>query len=184
MKLLWLDLEMSGLDPDKDVILEVAAIITNKDLEELSSFQKVVHQSEFLLKGMDEWNTSHHQTSGLWNSVLNSKESLEQVEEDLLKFLDLFFKPNEKIFLAGNSIYHDRNFIKKYMQSLERRLHHRLLDVSSWKLIFFNKYNIQYKKQNTHRALDDIKESIAELQHYIRFCDFKKITNTDDTENN
>ncbi len=174
MKLLWLDLEMSGLDPDKDVILEVAAIVTNKDLEEVSSFNKVVHHGEFRLKGMDEWNTSHHQASGLWASVLNSKDSLEQVEEELLTFLDKFFKSNEKIFLAGNSIYHDRNFIKKYMKSLERRLHHRLLDVSSWKLIFFNKYNIQYKKQNTHRALDDTKESIAELQHYMSFCDFDK----------
>lgn len=165
-KLFWIDLEMTGLDVKKERIIEVAAIITDLAFNEIETYSAVVKQDQKFLDGMDEWNTRTHKESGLTALVPQGKEQ-EIVEKELLYLINKHFVSNERPVLAGNSISQDRLFIDEYMKSLSSRLHYRMLDVTSWKVIFANKFNIQYKKKNAHRAVDDIRESIGELQHYI-----------------
>jgi len=159
-----MDMEMTGLDPDKEVIIEVAAIVANNQHEELECLHRVVKQDSKYLEKMDAWNTHQHKKSGL-SELVPKGVSQDQVEQELMALADKHFK-GEKIILAGNSIYQDRLFIKKHMPKLEPLLHHRMLDVSSWKIIFTN-MRIKYKKHNKHRALDDVRESIKELKEYI-----------------
>ncbi|MFS4460553.1 oligoribonuclease [Bdellovibrio sp. HCB2-146] len=165
-KLLWIDMEMTGLDVNKEVIIEVAAIVTDLNFAELETFETVVKQPQKYLAAMDAWNTEHHAKSGLTAKVPNGMEP-DQVEAKLVDMVKKHF-PNtkDKPVLAGNSIMQDRLFIDKYMPDLASRLHYRMVDVSSWKVIFNNKYNFVYKKANKHRALDDIRESIQELRAY------------------
>lgn len=181
LKLLWVDLEMSGLDPKCNVILEVAAIVTNLQFEPLTTYHSEVHQGLSVLEKMDDWNKQQHKKTGLWNTVLNSKKKIETVEQELLDTIAPFFSPNHKIILSGNTIHHDKLFIHKYMTSLAEKLHYRVLDVSSWKLIYFHKYNVEFKKKNTHRALEDIQESVEELKFYLQSIQiFKNIPIDDD----
>ena len=165
-KILWVDLEMTGLDVEKEVIIEVAAIITDLNFTHLETYHAIVQQPQHYLDNMDEWNTEHHTRSGLVAQIPNGKTP-EVVETELCNLVKKHFTNNEKAILAGNSIGQDRTFIKKYFQQLEGLLHYRMLDVSSWKLIFKNIYNCSYDKEPVHRALDDIEESIAELKHYM-----------------
>ena len=172
-KIFWLDMEMTGLFPEKDVIIEVGAIITDKNLKELDSYHNVVKQKQKYLEAMDSWNQKCHRKSGLYSLVPEGK-SQHQAEQDLLSLLEAHFQPDEHIVLAGNCIYQDRSFIKKYMPSLDKKLHYRMLDVTAWKLIAQQK-GLIFEKQNKHRALDDTRESIKELQFYLDNMTFKPI---------
>jgi len=173
-KFLWLDMEMTGLDPQKEVIIEVAAIVTNDQHEELDSYHQVVRQHREYFEKMDKWNTKQHKKSGLYDMVPNGITQ-SQLEKELILFSDKHFK-TEKIILAGNSIYQDRLFIRKHLLEFEKKLHYRMLDVSAWKIIFANK-NVVFKKENKHRALDDIRESIREMKTYLHYLDGTKLAN-------
>ena len=166
-RLFWIDMEMSGLDIEKEVIIEVAAIITDLNFDEVARYHSVVKQPQKYLDAMDEWNTSHHKESGLTDLVPSGK-SPDQVEADLMQLLDGFFL-NERAVLAGNSIMQDRLFLNKYFTRFAARLHYRMVDVTGFKIIFGNRYGVTYQKKNTHRAVDDITESIAELKHYLSY---------------
>jgi oligoribonuclease len=171
MKLFWIDMEMTGLDVGKEVIIEVATIITDLNFTELDSYEAVVKQPQAYLDRMDEWNTTHHRDSGLTAKVPSGKDP-EIVEQHLIYLQEKHFPDTKnRPILAGNSISQDRLFIDKYMPRFSERLHYRTLDVTSWKILFAGKYNKLYRKQNQHRALDDIRESIQELQYYIGFID-------------
>lgn len=165
-RLLWIDLEMTGLDVAKEVIIEVAAIVTDLKFQELGSYHSVVKQPQIYLDNMDKWNQEHHKASGLLDLIPSGKDP-NLVENDLLDLADRYFA-NEKIVIAGNSISQDRNFIDKYFQRFTEKLHYRMLDVTAWKVVFNNFYNIKYEKKNSHRAVDDIKESIEELKLYLK----------------
>jgi oligoribonuclease len=169
--LFWIDMEMSGLDVNKEVIIEVACIVTDMNFRELDCFETVVKQPQSYLDNMDAWNKEHHGKSGLTAKVPFGMEP-EFVEAKLIDMIDKHFPlskndPKKRPILAGNSIAQDRLFIDKYFTKLSERLHYRVVDVSSFKVIMTNKYNIEYKKQNSHRALDDIRESIGELKYYL-----------------
>lgn len=171
-KLLWLDLEMTGLDAQKHVILEVAALITDLDFNELARYEAIIKQTDDHLDAMDEWPTKQHAKSGLTKRVKDEGRREEEVETELVELVEKHFG-KEPATLAGNSIHMDRTFIRHHWPRLEAKLHYRMLDVSSWKIIMSGKYGLDFKKQSSHRALDDIQESIAELQHYLD--SFKKI---------
>lgn len=163
--LFWIDLEMSGLDVEKEVIIEAAAIVTDFDFKILDQYHSVVKQDQKYIDQMDDWNKKHHGESGLIEKIPLGKEAL-LVEKELCAMIDKNF-PKDRPMLAGNSISQDRLFIDKYFKTFATRLHYRILDVSSWKIVFNEKYNIKYQKKNTHRALEDIQESISELQFYL-----------------
>ena len=164
-KLLWIDMEMTGLDVEKEVIIEVAAVVTDLQLQELDRYHSVVKQPTEYLATMDDWNQKHHKDSGLLDLIPSGK-SPNLVENDLLLILDTHFQ-NERVVLAGNSIGQDRLFINKYLPQFASRLHYRMLDVTSYKIMFQNRFKITYEKKNSHRAVDDILESINELNHYL-----------------
>lgn len=169
--LLWLDMEMSGLDVNKEVILEVACIVTDMNFRELDCFETVIKQPQKYLDSMDNWNREHHGKSGLTAKVPTGMEP-EMVEAKLIDLIDKHFPLSKtdlkkRPILAGNSIMQDRLFIDKYFINLSGRLHYRMVDVSSFKIIMNNKYDMAYRKSNAHRALDDIRESIGELRFYL-----------------
>ena len=167
-KFVWIDMEMSGLCPNKDVVLEIATIITDNKLNPVAEGPSiVVSQPESVLLGMDEWNTKHHKQSGLWDKVLNSETNTKQAEEQTLNFLKEHTKHNSSP-LCGNSVWQDRSFLYNYMPSIVDHLHYRIVDVSTIKLLasHWNCDIEPFVKKNEHRALDDIKESIEELRHY------------------
>ena len=169
--LLWLDMEMSGLDVNKEVVIEVACIVTDLNFRELECFETVVKQPQSYLDNMDAWNKEHHGKSGLTAKVPFGMEP-DMVEAKLIDIIDKHFPESKtdlkkRPILAGNSIMQDRVFIDKYFKKLAARLHYRMVDVSSYKVIITNKFEIEYKKQNSHRALDDIRESIGELRFYL-----------------
>lgn len=166
-KILWIDLEMTGLDTSKDVILEVAAIVTDWEFKEQATFEKIVHQSDHTLEMMNEWSVNQHGISGLTEKVRASKKSSEQVEDDLLKFIDKNFEKDVLILLAGNSIHMDRRFIETQWKRVDAKLHYRMLDVSAWKVVFENKFKKKFSKPEEHRALGDIRGSIEELKYYL-----------------
>jgi len=167
-RLLWLDLEMTGLDIEKEVIIEVGAIVTDLDFNPLGEYEAIVKQPNSYIAAMDSWNKEHHGKSGLIDKIPSGKDPL-NVEIELIEFLDQHFAKTEAIVLAGNSIGQDRLFINKYWVHLAQKLHYRMLDVTSWKLIFKSKFDIEPEKQNGHRALDDIKESIDEMKYYLKY---------------
>jgi len=171
-KLLWIDMEMTGLDVSKEVPIEIAAIVTNLQLEEVATYHSIIKQPNEFLERMDDWNKSHHGASGLTVQVPNGRDP-KLVEEDLLKILEIYF-PNERAVLAGNSIGQDRLFLNHYFQSFAGKLHYRMVDVTSWKIMMNECFQVRYSKQNTHRATDDIRESISEMKHYLSFVSAKK----------
>ncbi|TAL14291.1 oligoribonuclease [Patescibacteria group bacterium] len=166
-KILWIDLEMTGLDMNKDVILEVAAIVTDWDFKELATFEEIVHQSDQTLETMNEWSINQHGISGLTERVRSAKKSSTQVEDDLLKFIDKNFEKDVPILLAGNSIHMDRRFIETQWKRVDAKLHYRMLDVSAWKVVFESKFKKKFAKPEEHRALGDIRGSIEELKYYL-----------------
>jgi len=167
--LIWLDLEMSGLDIKKNVILEIATVITNNNLDIIAQGPVfAIRHSKKLLDNMDNWNKKHHSQSGLIARVLSSKINAAKAEEETLKFLKKYV-PKNKSPLCGNSIWQDRKFLQKFMPQLEEYFHYRHIDVSTLKELALrwgkNKI-IPYKKNNLHEALADIYESINELKYY------------------
>ncbi len=173
-KLFWIDLEMTGLDVEKEVIIECAALITDYEFNILETYETVVNQPNIYLERMDDWNKEHHTASGLVAKIPFGK-SPDQVEEDLTNLLNRHWpkveRREDRPILAGNSIAQDRMFLNKYFPRFTEKLHYRMLDVSSWKIIFNNKFGVKYQKDNAHRALEDIKESVRELKFYLRHVD-------------
>ncbi len=167
--LIWIDLEMTGLEPDKEKIIEIATIVTDKDLNVLAEGPMMaVHQPQSLLDSMDNWCTKHHGQSGLTERVINSHIDESQAENATIEFLQQWVGKGQSP-MCGNSIGQDRRFLVRYMPKLHDYFHYRNLDVSSLKeLVKRWKPEIQagFSKQNKHLALDDIKESIQELSYY------------------
>jgi len=169
MPFFWIDLEMTGLDDAKDVILEVAAVVTDLDFNTLEEFERIVYQPQDALDRMDDWCKKTHGGSGLTEKV-KTGVPLADVEKDLIALLDRHFpKKEDKVVLCGNSVGNDRRFVDRYLPDFAKRLHYRLIDVSSFKEVFRQKYGVKFDKKNKHRALDDIHESIAELKVYLSY---------------
>lgn len=172
--MLWIDLEMTGLNPDKEVVIEIAAIVTelNPPFQDIDQYHCVIRQHQEYLDRMDEWNAKVHRASGLYDMIPSGKTP-EEAEQGLITMIDKYFPQDEMILIAGNSIAQDRRFIKKYFHVLESRLHYRMLDVTSWKLLL-EKGGVSFKKSSRHRALDDIQDSIKEMNFYFAFIDTEK----------
>ncbi len=167
-KLLWVDLEMTGLDPERDVILEVAAAVTDWKFQTLATYEAVIAQPEQALQQSNPWAVQQHTASGLLDRVRTDGKSEETVEGEFAQFIREQFG-SEPAVLSGNSIHQDRRFIKKWWPEVDGLLHYRMLDVSSWKLVLQGKYNVPFQKKEVHRAGDDVQESIAELEFYLRW---------------
>lgn len=164
---LWLDLEMTGLD-SKDTILEIACVITTPDLNIITSkpFHQIIQHSKTDLDQMSEWCIENHQKSGLTDDVLNSTTSITVAEKAFIEFIKDHSLATDVLYLAGNSIHTDRAFVRKYLPGVESMLHYRMIDVTAIAL-FLKTLNISgYEKLGSHRACDDIIESIEELRHY------------------
>jgi oligoribonuclease len=169
--LVWLDMEMTGLDPERERIIEIATILTDGQLLEIAvGPELVIHQADDVLAAMDDWNTKHHGASGLTERVRASEISDIDAEAQTIAFLNTHISARERPVLAGNSIHQDRRFIRRYMPALEKRLHYRMVDVSTIKELARRWYpqvvTKQPQKKDTHRALDDIRESVDELRFY------------------
>lgn len=167
--LIWIDLEMTGLDTDTDTIIEIATIVTDKHLNELAEGPDLaIGQSKQVMLAMDDWNTRHHGDSGLTERVLQSDISLRQAELETLEFLSHWVDAGASP-MSGNSICQDRRFLAREMPELERFFHYRNLDVSSLKILaqlWAPEVASGYNKDSSHRALSDIRDSIAELAWY------------------
>ena len=167
--LIWIDLEMTGLDTQSDHIIEIATIVTDTELNEVATGPElVIRQTRDTMESMDEWNTRQHGESGLTKRVLESTMSTREAEVLTLKFLRQYVKPG-KSPMCGNSICQDRRFMARLMPELEAYFHYRNLDVSALKILaerWAPGVAAGFSKESTHRALDDIRDSIAELAHY------------------
>lgn len=167
--LVWIDLEMTGLDPEKERIIEIATIITDSELNTIEEGPVMaVHQSDGLLNSMDEWCTRTHGDSGLTQRVRDSRISEIDAEQQTIEFLQRYLEPGQSP-LCGNSIGQDRRFLVKYMPELEAFFHYRNLDVSTVKELarrWRPEVLAGVQKKGSHLALDDIRDSIAELRHY------------------
>jgi oligoribonuclease len=167
--MVWIDMEMTGLDPEKEGIIEVASIVTDKDLNIIDEGPDlVIKQPEKLMKAMDSWNQKHHGSSGLRDAVKKSKINVKKAEKKTLEFIKKYCVPHKNC-LCGNSIYQDRRFIIKYMPRLDEFLHYRMIDVSTIKELvrrWYPKDKGLPQKSESHRALADIRESIEELRYY------------------
>lgn len=167
--LCWLDMEMSGLNPETDKIIEVAMIITDADLNVLAQSEVyVIHQSDEVLNGMDEWNTATHGRTGLTQRVRDSRLTEAEAEQKLLDFMSAWI-PEKASPMCGNTIHQDRRFMVRYMPKLEAYFHYRNLDVSTLKELARRWHPAVAKgvvKRGSHQALDDILESIEEMRYY------------------
>lgn len=170
-KLLWVDLEMTGLDAQQDVILEIAAEITDFNFVTLASYEARVQQPrEVVLDRMQKnvWWASYPANRDDFVARLEEGKPSGQVEQELVALLQEHFG-DEPAVLAGNSIHNDRNFIKQWWPAFDLKLHYRMLDVSAWKVFMQGRYGESFEKREVHRAFDDIQASIAELQHYLEW---------------
>lgn len=161
---------MTGLDPVNDRILEAAVIVTNKQLEPVFEWETPVFQTPEVLKKMNDWCKHHHAASGLIDRVPNGITEA-SLDEGLCEIAKAHFKKKNPVVICGNSISQDRKFIDAYLPLFAAKLHYRMLDVSSFKIVFREMLGREFKKNNTHRALDDIRESIAELKYYMSSID-------------
>jgi len=169
-KLLWVDLEMTGLDPKEDRILEVAVVATDWNFKEIASYEAVKKAGPNLMK--------KRMVGVFWEKYADVRDALMEqnktgkngrtVENELIAFIDEHFAGDEQIILAGNSIHQDRKFIENEWPKLNARLHYRMLDVSAWKVVFEGKYKKKFAKPENHRAIEDIRGSIMELQYYLK----------------
>lgn len=167
--LIWIDLEMTGLDPEKERIIEMAIIVTDSELNLVAEGPVLaIHQSDELLNNMDSWNTKQHNASGLVARVKASTTTEVEAEKIMLDFLKQHV-PAGKSPMCGNTIYQDRRFLTKYMPELEKFFHYRLVDVSTLKELALRWAPQVYsgmQKESKHLALDDVRESIEELKYY------------------
>lgn len=170
--LIWIDLEMTGLDPDRDEIIEIATVVTDSQLEVLAEGPVLaIHQPEEVLGGMDDWNVRTHTRSGLIDRVRRTNMTTAEAERRTLAFLEQWVTPGSSP-MCGNSICQDRRFLYRLMPELERYFHYRNLDVSTLKELarrWAPDLASAFGKQGAHQALDDIYESIRELEHYRPF---------------
>lgn len=169
--ILWMDLEMTGLDPIEDRILEVGVVVTDWDFNEIATFEAVKKVGPNLMKQRmtvagEFWSANPEARDGLIAQNLSGKNG-RTVENDLLAFMDEHFGADERVLLAGNSIHQDRKFIANEWHRVDARLHYRMLDVSAWKVVFEGKYRKKFAKPEAHRALADIRGSIEELKYYL-----------------
>jgi oligoribonuclease len=170
-RILWLDLEMTGLSSSDDLILEVAAIVTDWDFNEIATYQGIVKNKNPILQerlkaNASFWDANPESRDGLLGQNQHGK-SLSKIEDELLAFIGQHFKAGVPVLLGGNSIHIDRRFILANWPRFDARLHYRMLDVSAWKVVFEGKFNKKFAKPDAHRALDDIRGSIMELQWYL-----------------
>jgi oligoribonuclease len=167
--LIWVDLEMTGLNPEHDRIIEMATVVTDSDLNVIAEGPVfAIHQEQSLLDGMDDWNTKQHNGSGLVARVQESVYSEKMAEKAMLEFLKKHV-PDGKSPMCGNSIWQDRRFLARYMPELENYFHYRMIDVSTLKELaqrWAPKVYGGFQKDSRHLALDDIRDSIAELRYY------------------
>lgn len=170
-KLLWVDLEMTGLDPAKDVILEVAAEITDFRFKTLASYEaRVAQKHDVVVDRMQKnvWWQSYPENRDEFVHRLAEGKPLKQVERELIELVSTQFG-TEPAILAGNSIHNDRNFIKYWWPAFDLKLHYRMLDVSSLKIYMQGAHGVEFEKREVHRAFDDIQASIAEWQYYLEW---------------
>ena len=167
--LVWMDLEMTGLDPKNCVIIEIASLVTDKELNLVAQGPSlVIHQPQSVLDTMDDWNKKHHGESGLIEAVQKSTITLAEAEKQTLDFIAQYTKAKCSP-LCGNTIYQDRRFLIEYMPDLESHLHYRLVDVSTIKELVKRWYGPEFQspqKKQKHKALDDILETVEELKYY------------------
>lgn len=167
--LVWIDLEMTGLDPETDRIIEIATLVTDKQLNVLASGPELaIRQSADILAAMDSWNIEHHTTSGLRDRVLASDISERDAEQTTLEFLRAYV-PERSSPMCGNTVCQDRRFLARYMPELEAFFHYRHIDVSTFKELarrWAPDVFAGLRKQSAHRALADIEESVEELRYY------------------
>lgn len=174
-KLLWVDLEMTGLDPNEDLILEVAAEITDLDFKTLASYEAIVRQPKDKVierMGKNTWWVDYPGNRDDFLAKIQDGKDSTQVEAELIVLIEEHFG-QEPAVLSGNSIHNDRGFIRKYWPNLDLKLHYRMLDVSAWKIVMQGKYGVKFDKKEVHRAFDDIQASIAELQHYLEWFKYE-----------
>ncbi len=167
--LIWVDLEMTGLDPDRDVVIEIASIVTDSELNTLAEGPVIaIHQPDAVLAAMDDWNTTHHTRSGLVERVRTSTVDAAAAEDQTLAFLQQWVVAGSSP-ICGNSICQDRRFMVRHLPRLERYFHYRNLDVSTLKILmqlWRPELEQGIVKAGSHQALEDIRESIAELRYY------------------
>lgn len=168
--LIWIDLEMTGLDLPHDVILEISTIVTDNELNIIAfGPDLVIHHSNTVLETMNEWCKKQHSKSGLVTAVQHSTITLQQAEQQVIDFLLPYCKPDPGV-VCGNSVWQDKAFIQWYMPRLNELMHYKIIDVSSVKELVMRWYPkspfVEFKKMDSHRALTDIQESIEELKHY------------------
>ncbi len=168
-KLLWIDLEMTGINPAKDRICEVAAIATDMKLNKIAEYEAVVKISDKLMKQrmVGEFWEKNSKSRDALIAQNQSGKPIKTVERELLDFLKQYF--GKEIYLAGNSIHQDRKFLEREMPELNSKLHYRMLDVSAWKIYCENALNKKFIKPEHHRALDDINGSMEEFKWYLTF---------------
>ncbi len=170
-RILWVDLELSGLSLEDDVILEVAAVVTDWDFKEIDTYHGVVKNKVSYIKNrmtyyVSYWDNQPEARDGLLKQNSSGK-TLGKIEKELIRFVNKNFKPRVPVLLGGSSVHVDRRFIIANWPKLNSKLHYRMLDVSAWKVVFEGKFKKSFAKRGVHRALDDIRGSIEELQYYL-----------------
>lgn len=171
---LWIDLEMTGLNPAEDRILEVGAIITDWNFKEIATYEAAIKVSPRLVQrrmfkgsATDFWASIPETRDALIAQNLEAGRPARTIEKELLALVDEYFEKDIPVILAGNSIHMDRRFVEHEWKKLNARLHYRMLDVSAWKVVFEGKFGKRFAKREAHRALDDIRGSIEELRYYL-----------------
>ena len=171
-RLIWIDLEMTGLDTDRDSILEIATVVTDAQLNVLAEGPELaIAHPLAALEAMDDWNRKQHGKSGLWRRVLEEGVGMAEAERRTLDFLRQWVGPRASP-MCGNSICQDRRFLHRLMPELERHFHYRNLDVSTLKELarrWAPQVLVGFEKESAHTALSDVRDSIAELRHYRQF---------------